>query len=586
MAKVERIIGKLPVHRGAWVQGTSYSRMNQVTMLGSSFQSKIDNNTQEPATVVNNDLVVGSNWDVVANGTAAYLAGSKIAQLEQKMNGFTVVFERGNISTTTGANTVATNGIRTKELCDITDIKSANYITPLLGNYQSLYYDVNKAFIGYSWSAFDNTTFPSAKYIRWSLGSTTTVLDYNTPSNYINIVLDTVTNSIADIESNVSVLHSDVVAIDYKTDTDFKYIPVDLSKERGWYNTFGEVGSVASMVFTASNDYKSIILDVKKGDVYIITGAGGNSPRLWAFIDPSNKILSVSASDLSASDLIIKAPADCRLVVNTKVYLTKHSLFKKINLTSNINWVDRLVDNNMMCIIQHSSLASIIHSWGFIGDSLASGYTEYTAKSDYNYSWGQRMCKLLGTEGYNFSYGGQTSGGWISTQSIQQERCWAGAQTNLKQAYIIALGTNDSTLINSGTLTLGDINTDVDISDYNNNAATFAGNYCGIIQRLRSIRPNSPIFVANLPCSNLKFLKEINTIIEQSSTKFSNVYLIDRYKYWADWTDTDFKKYMYGNHLNYIGYQYEAYQMSTIIDSIIRHNFDKFANIGTITYDK
>lgn len=83
MATVKKTIGRLPVYKGDWVAG-SYSMLNQVTYLGSTFQSKIDNNTATPATVVNNALQVNANWSVVSNGTAAYLADSRLTSVESR----------------------------------------------------------------------------------------------------------------------------------------------------------------------------------------------------------------------------------------------------------------------------------------------------------------------------------------------------------------------------------------------------------------------------------------------------------------------------------------------------------------------
>lgn len=81
MATVKKTIGRLPVYKGDWVAGT-YSMLNQVAYLGSTFQSKIDNNTSQPATVVNNALQVNANWSVVSNGTAAYLADARLTAVE------------------------------------------------------------------------------------------------------------------------------------------------------------------------------------------------------------------------------------------------------------------------------------------------------------------------------------------------------------------------------------------------------------------------------------------------------------------------------------------------------------------------
>lgn len=77
MAQVKKTIGKLPVHKGVWVQGTAYARLNQVTYEGSCLQSKIDNNTNQPITISGNAFTVHSSWQMIADGTTALLAAQK-----------------------------------------------------------------------------------------------------------------------------------------------------------------------------------------------------------------------------------------------------------------------------------------------------------------------------------------------------------------------------------------------------------------------------------------------------------------------------------------------------------------------------
>lgn len=60
MAKLK--IGKLPVYKGQYVEGTSYNLHNQVTHDGTTYQSKIDNNTSP----INSD-----NWVIIAKGMNA-----------------------------------------------------------------------------------------------------------------------------------------------------------------------------------------------------------------------------------------------------------------------------------------------------------------------------------------------------------------------------------------------------------------------------------------------------------------------------------------------------------------------------------
>ena len=110
----------------------------------------------------------------------------------------------------------------------------------------------------------------------------------------------------------------------------------------------------------------------------------------------------------------------------------------------------------------------------------------------------------------------------------------------------------------------------------------FAGYYGGIIQRIKSIQPEAKIFVVTRPRDGVD--DTYNVPIRQMAEIFSNVYVIDLYKYAPDYSKgSDFaRKFMLGGHLNAAGYQYTAWMFMTYIDWIVRNNMDDFAQVGFI----
>lgn len=66
-------IGRIPIMKGEFVTGNSYDRLWQVTYLGSTYQSKIDNNTTVPAEKVDGKIVHKNtdNWLCIADVTDA-----------------------------------------------------------------------------------------------------------------------------------------------------------------------------------------------------------------------------------------------------------------------------------------------------------------------------------------------------------------------------------------------------------------------------------------------------------------------------------------------------------------------------------
>ena len=222
---------------------------------------------------------------------------------------------------------------------------------------------------------------------------------------------------------------------------------------------------------------------------------------------------------------------------------------------------------------------TIIRDWGFIGDSLSSGEMEcfdgQTKKyiDMYEYSWGQQICRLCGSNGYNYSSGGQTAKGWITGDG---DRTWNKAKTTKHQAYIIALGVNDS----AHDVSPGNADTDVDMSNYNNNADTFAGNYAGIIQRIRSVSARSIIFVVLMPRTDSKGAA-FNNVIKNIATKFTNVFIIDLSQL-SELYKSDYfhNKYYMNNHLNAAGYAFTAYLFMYYIDALIQENIKSFKDIA------
>ena len=258
-------------------------------------------------------------------------------------------------------------------------------------------------------------------------------------------------------------------------------------------------------------------------------------------------------------------------------------------------------ENPLANVSSNPGLCGIFHKWGFIGDSLSSGEFEYKKPDGsngyydaYPYSWGQRMCALMGTKGDNYSKGGETAYGWISHfwDKPDNKNGNICAKDDPKQAYIIALGVNDvrmKTKPGKEFYQLGSFDTDVNPGDYSLNAQTFIGCYAGIIQRVRSIEPRCRIFLVTMPRVNGGEEKvEYNKAIRHMADIFDNIYILDLEKYVPDqyvqgseWR----KKYYLRGHLSPAGYEYTAWMFLTYIDWIIRNDMDAFKDVGFIGTD-
>ena len=92
--------------------------------------------------------------------------------------------------------------------------------------------------------------------------------------------------------------------------------------------------SVGDTVNTTPYDstFDSQVIPCSQYDEFVVTGRGGDDPRLWAFVDSSSKLISKSANAANETDLLLVAPADGSLIVNANSQYTR-SVKKKTYYT-------------------------------------------------------------------------------------------------------------------------------------------------------------------------------------------------------------------------------------------------------------
>ena len=92
-------IGKIPISKGEYQKGTAYQRLNQVTMLGSTYQSKIDDNTSAPAQMGADGAVENINtdkWLCIAVGNVSNVSKIFFSKHIANKKYFREIFIEGN----------------------------------------------------------------------------------------------------------------------------------------------------------------------------------------------------------------------------------------------------------------------------------------------------------------------------------------------------------------------------------------------------------------------------------------------------------------------------------------------------------
>ncbi len=249
---------------------------------------------------------------------------------------------------------------------------------------------------------------------------------------------------------------------------------------------------------------------------------------------------------------------------------------------------------------KQSDFMPIFDNWGFIGDSLTSGFLTVPnvdgvnplldskgglGRNIYRLSWGQILCKKYGVRGTNFSVGGITAKEWVlqypfgdhSGYSNETNQYNVNFTSDKKTSYTICLGTND--VINETDNPLGSIS-DIDINNKENNADTFYGNYAKIIQYCRELCPSCKIFLIT-PMKEWSIgaeTKGYNDAVRQICKLFKKCYLIDL----AKSKEVIAEQYNYEAHPTSIGYSYVANLIANSINAIVANNMTDFIFQGAI----
>lgn len=229
---------------------------------------------------------------------------------------------------------------------------------------------------------------------------------------------------------------------------------------------------------------------------------------------------------------------------------------------------------------------ALFHTWGLIGDSLSVGHTVNSDKTttqgrNIYYSWGQYLARRLGNVCLNFGKSGISSYGWMTDTLCYQRLI---DQNNLCQAYIIALGANDSKF-ETGTIE------DVNFEDMTQNAETEYGYYAKVIDAVRKVAEKAPIFLCTIPYPRNQDtnIQAINEMIRAfvNGNYWDNVFLVDRDAEYNDYyKDGKLKDEIRntGWHLTSLGYLYESYVFQKALSKVVEENASKFQDVFLLPY--
>ena len=317
-----------------------------------------------------------------------------------------------------------------------------------------------------------------------------------------------------------------------------------------------------------------------------------NYPWIVLYDSNNNVIMSMNMNEDSSAEIIAPNNAsygwmNCYELVS---YAQTQYLVTTINNEYLPEKLKKIIteSNPLANLLENGGYINIFNKIACIGDSLTEGVFEYTENGEVKYagkpqgfepySYPSQLARMTGATVGNYGVGGATAKSWLETTACTD--CFK--EENKAQAYIIALGTNDTNYD-------GDVNTDIDVSNYNNNADTFVGNYAKIIQKCLELQQKAKIFVVTIPKTRTDYHNAWttgNSKIKAVAEKLG-VYVLDIYTYSESFDNPDeYKKHFYlGGHRSAIGYKQTAMEYATYISWIIYNNPDDFRNVQYIGTD-
>ena len=405
----------------------------------------------------------------------------------------------------------------------------------------------------------------------------------NSAEKYKKIKFFTISNLTTDVENlktNVSNLTTDVSNLKKKINVDLNFNKIgyiEPNSKEPFYVVSN--GSGFRTDYIPTEGYKKIKYDLK-GDIRYI--------YLIAFFDENKKFLRDETQSIITKNAdTISIPENAKYVVastySSSVVNGTASLINNNSLDEKITKLDSRITKIESIGIYGDSEFALFKKFGIVGDSLSVGHTvskdgQTALGRNIYWSWGQYMARRLGNICLNFGRSGVTSKLWLNPS---EQYCYPRLidKANLCQAYIVALGANDT------QAPLGSIS-DVNFTDMSLNADTEYGNYAKIIDTIQKTAPKAPIFLCTIPHprnSDIN-IQAINNMIREfaSESRFTGVYLVD--------LDAEYNEYYKtgklgdeirntGWHLTSLGYLYDSFVRQRALSQVVADNCAEFQDV-------
>lgn len=218
---------------------------------------------------------------------------------------------------------------------------------------------------------------------------------------------------------------------------------------------------------------------------------------------------------------------------------------------------------------------------GVIGDSISVGWAKdkngNNSRRNTGISWPQQMARRLGCTAYNLGASGVDPVEWFQPDYEFAEYCYTQYQSvDECDLYIIGLGLNPTSSIGSVS--------DINQSDYTQNAETFYGQYARIIQMINSEHPNAIVICVTEPTTMATSYDEaVRNICDLNFIKAELVDLDADYRYLFTTPEIIAERQPDEVHYTPYGYSLIADAFMKALNDYISKNSANFKYVGVTT---
>lgn len=266
------------------------------------------------------------------------------ASVNYKFNTLKLKVAKNNPNFYSGVGALVTKSTNNVEIGDITGVINKNATS--ISSYSYINTNVDYIIIPDGVENLPYATFQQSRLRNITLGSNISAISNVFPnyvlqiidasrckvvptmsSNFVPTVAIIVPNGMLDAfktatnwssSANIIIEEKDSLYILDSVDCDFT--DVTNSTERGYCIYTAKIGEEQSFTKTTAATFVNAIIDVNNEDVLRISGWGGTSPRLAAFLDENNIVMWSTTPTAKGRDMLIKIPQGCKkILINSNI---------------------------------------------------------------------------------------------------------------------------------------------------------------------------------------------------------------------------------------------------------------------------